>query len=54
MDGKDAVDKFVRDEDKIQFLLFDVIMPRKKRRQAYDEIKKIKPDLSASPFYDRV
>ena len=40
VDGKDAVGKFVRDEDKIQFLLFDVIMPAKSGRQAYDEIKR--------------
>lgn len=51
VDGKDAVDKFVRDEDKIQFLLFDVIMPAKSGRQAYDEIKKIKPDLKAPVLF---
>ena len=51
MDGKEAVDKFVRDEDKIKFLLFDVIMPAKSGRQAYDEIKKIKPDLKAPVLF---
>jgi DNA-binding response OmpR family regulator len=51
VDGKDAVGKFVRDEDKIQFLLFDVTMPAKSGRQAYDEIKKIKPDLKAPVLF---
>ena len=51
VDGKEAVDKFVRDEDKIKFLLFDVIMPAKSGRQAYDEIKKIKPDLKAPVLF---
>ena len=45
VDGEDAVDKFMKNRDKIHFLLFDVIMPSKSGKQAYDEIKKIKPDI---------
>ena len=45
VDGEDAVDKFRKNRDKIHFLLFDVIMPSKSGKQAYDEIKKIKPDI---------
>ncbi len=45
VDGEDAVDKFRKNRDKIHFLLFDVIMPSKSGKQAYDEIKKMKPDI---------
>ncbi len=44
-DGKEAVDKFFKDRDKIQILIFDLIMPRKNGKEAYEEIKKTKPDI---------
>jgi len=33
--------------EKIQFLLFDVIMPKMNGKEAYEEIKKIRPDIKA-------
>ncbi len=47
VDGKDAVEKFIRNKDKVKFLLLDVIMPRKNGREVYEEIRKIRPDIKA-------
>ena len=33
--------------EKIHCLLFDVIMPKKNGKEAYEEIKKIKPNIKA-------
>ena len=44
-DGEDAVRKFAAGKDKIALLLFDVIMPKKNGREAYEEIRKEKPDI---------
>jgi PAS domain S-box-containing protein len=41
--GEDAVNIFMDNKDKIQLLLFDLIMPRKNGKEAYEEIKKINP-----------
>ncbi len=46
-DGEDAVQKFMANKDRIELLLFDLIMPKKSGREAYDEIRKIKPDVRA-------
>lgn len=46
-DGKDAVDKFIENKDKIRLLLLDVIMPKKNGKEAYDEIRKAKPEIKA-------
>ena len=46
-DGEDAINKFVADKDKIQLLILDLIMPKKSGKEAYDEIKKIRPDVKA-------
>lgn len=45
VDGEDAVNKFRENKDKIQFLLLDVMMPKKNGKEAYDEIKNISPDI---------
>ncbi|MDI6801666.1 MAG: PAS domain-containing protein [Thermodesulfovibrionales bacterium] len=45
VDGKDAVNKFKDNKDSINLLLFDVIMPGKNGKDAYDEIKKLKPGI---------
>lgn len=37
-DGKDAVSKYVEHHDKIDLLIFDVVMPKKNGKEAYDEI----------------
>ncbi|KAF0144150.1 MAG: multi-sensor hybrid histidine kinase [Nitrospirae bacterium] len=47
VDGEDAVNKFVENRDKIELLIFDVIMPAKTGKEAYKEIKKIRPDIKA-------
>ena len=44
-DGEEAVTKFMENKDRIQLLLFDIIMPKKNGREAYEEIKKTKPDI---------
>jgi PAS domain S-box-containing protein len=45
VDGEDAVIKFKENKDIIQLLLFDLIMPKMSGKEAYDEIRKIKPDM---------
>ena len=47
VDGEDTIKKFVDDKDKIQLLILDVIMPKKSGKEAYDEIKHIRPDVKA-------
>ena len=47
VDGEDAISKFQRYKDKIHFILLDVIMPKKNGKEAYEEIKKIRPDIDA-------
>ncbi len=45
VDGEDAVRKFKENKDAIQLLLFDLIMPKMNGKEAYDEIRKIQPDM---------
>ena len=47
-DGEEAVTKFMENKDRIQLLLFDIIMPKKNGREAYDEIRKVKPTSRCS------
>lgn len=47
VDGEDAVNKFIKDKDRIGFLILDVVMPKKSGKEVYDEIKKIRPDIKA-------
>lgn len=47
VDGKDAVNKFIENRDRIQLLVLDLIMPKMTGKEAYDKIKKIKPDMRA-------
>ncbi|MDP2156567.1 MAG: response regulator, partial [Nitrospirota bacterium] len=42
-DGEEAVEKFRKHKEAIQLVILDVIMPRKNGRQAFEEIKMIKP-----------
>ncbi len=44
-DGQDAVNKFREHKDRIRLLLFDIIMPKKTGKEAYDEISVIQPDI---------
>lgn len=44
-DGEDAVNKFMKHRDVIKLLLFDVIMPKKSGREAYEKIKIFSPGM---------
>jgi len=46
-DGEAAVRKFMEHKDSIQLLLFDVVMPVKDGKEAYKEIKNIRPKVKA-------
>lgn len=43
-DGEEAVEIFKKNRD-VDLLLFDSVMPKKNGREAYDEIKKIEPNI---------
>ncbi|MHB8883125.1 MAG: PAS domain-containing protein [Thermodesulfovibrionales bacterium] len=45
VNGEDALDKFRKNSDSIKLLLFDIIMPIKTGKEAYDEIRALRPDL---------
>ncbi len=47
MDGEEAIEKFKENQSTIDLLLFDVIMPKMNGKIAYEEIKKIQPDIKA-------
>ncbi|MEW5744937.1 MAG: PAS domain S-box protein [Nitrospirota bacterium] len=44
-DGEEAVRKFGENRDDIQLLLFDVVMPKKNGREAYEAIRRLKPGI---------
>jgi polar amino acid transport system substrate-binding protein len=46
VDGMDAVEKFKTNYDKIAIIIMDMIMPGKSGKEAYEEIRKIRPDVS--------
>ncbi len=46
-DGAEAVEKFLSHRSSIQLLLFDVMMPEKNGKEAYNEIKKAQPEVKA-------
>ncbi len=43
--GEEAIQLFQQHEDKIRLLLFDVIMPKKNGKEAYDAIRLISPGI---------
>ena len=45
VDGQDVVNKYKENKDRIKLLLFDIIMPKKTGKEAYDEIRAIQPDI---------
>ncbi len=47
VNGYDTINKFMENKDNINLLLLDVIMPTKNGREAYEEIRKIRPDIKA-------
>ncbi len=46
-DGEAAIARFMENRDRIRLLVFDVVMPKKDGKEAYDEIRKVKPDVKA-------
>ncbi len=46
-DGVDAVQIFNENKDEVKLLILDVIMPKKNGKEAYDEIKDIRPEVKA-------
>ena len=47
MDGEDAVSRFIEHRERIHLLLFDLIMPKKSGKDAWDEIGKMGSDVRA-------
>ncbi|MEE8329462.1 MAG: response regulator, partial [Thermodesulfovibrionia bacterium] len=47
VNGDDAIEKFMENRDKIDFIVLDVVMPGKSGKDAYDAIKMVKPDIKA-------
>jgi CheY-like chemotaxis protein/two-component sensor histidine kinase len=45
VDGADAVATFMKNQDTIQLVVLDVIMPKKSGKEASDEIRTIKPGI---------
>ena len=45
VDGQDAVNTYKEHKDRIKLLLFDIIMPKKTGKEAYDEIRAIQPNI---------
>ena len=46
-DGEEAIRTFADNGDNIRLLLFDLLMPRKNGKEAYEEIRKIRPGVKA-------
>jgi PAS domain S-box-containing protein len=44
-DGEEAVYLFHQYKDEVHLLVFDVVMPRKNGKEAYEEIWRVKPDI---------
>ena len=44
-DGAEAVEKFIKHQDTVDLIIMDVIMPNMNGKEAYESIKKIKPDI---------
>jgi len=44
-DGEDAVEKFKTSSEKINIIIMDMIMPRKSGKEAYEEIRNIRPGV---------
>jgi DNA-binding response OmpR family regulator len=45
VDGQDAVEKFKENRAEIRLVLLDMIMPRKSGKEAFDEIRRLEPNV---------
>ncbi len=46
-DGEEAVDIFAANREAVSLVILDVVMPKKNGKEAYEEIRKLSPDLPA-------
>ncbi|GFO67235.1 hypothetical protein GMLC_08140 [Geomonas limicola] len=46
-DGEDAVEKFQANQDRIDLVLMDMIMPKQNGREALEKIERVKPGIKA-------
>jgi len=44
-DGMDAIEKFKANSDKVDIIIMDMIMPKKSGREAYQDIRRLKPSV---------
>lgn len=44
-DGEEAIQKFIENKEEIHLLIFDVLMPKKSGKEAYNAIKERMPDM---------
>lgn len=44
-DGEDSVSKFKMNRDVIKLVILDIIMPKKNGRDAYEEMRKLRPEI---------
>jgi PAS domain S-box-containing protein len=44
-DGEQAVVEFMENKNRVRLLILDVIMPRKNGKEAFEEIRRIRPDI---------
>jgi len=47
VDGLDVVSKFLESSSMVDLLLLDIIMPKMNGKEAFDEIRKIRPEIKA-------
>jgi CheY-like chemotaxis protein len=45
VDGEDAISRFTENQDRVQLLILDVIMPKKNGKEVYEEIRKDQPEV---------
>jgi PAS domain S-box-containing protein len=44
-DGEEAITRYKKHREKIQLLILDMLMPKKNGKEAYEEIRKLSPDI---------
>jgi polar amino acid transport system substrate-binding protein len=44
-DGMDAIDLFKANSEKVDIIIMDMIMPKESGREAYEEIRKLRPGV---------
>ena len=47
VDGEDAVRRFAENPERVDLLVFDVVMPKKDGMKAFEEIRKLRPGVKA-------